>query len=199
MLSGMRHTAVLVLGLVLVVVVSACGDTQPLQDIEATVEPKREATVGTEAQNTEENSEYVDYGAALSPVMSTMEQSLQVVEDTIFGIVTETTRHANGEVSDSHMRVLLADAAVSVTREGVLLEVIVEEIAGISPPSKAERYHELLLEYAGLRKNATKLFGEAYGGNLTVMVELADITVRADSKNKELVEEGLRIGYSQIR
>ena len=143
----MRYKALVAMGFVLLAVVMACGDTQPLQDIEATVEPKPEATVGPEAQNVEKNSEDVDYGTASFPVMSAMETSLQVLEDTLIRIGTETTRYANGEVSDSHMRVQLADAAVIVTGEGVILEAIIEEIARISPPSKAERYHELLLEY----------------------------------------------------
>jgi len=38
----MRHTAVLVLGLVPLAVVMACGDTQPLPDIDATVEARVE-------------------------------------------------------------------------------------------------------------------------------------------------------------
>ncbi len=37
MLTGITHTAVLALGLMLIALVKACGDTQPLPDIAATV------------------------------------------------------------------------------------------------------------------------------------------------------------------
>ena len=58
MLTGIRHTAVLVLGCVLLAVVMACGDTQPpaltieptsTPDIEATVEAKVEERLRIEA------------------------------------------------------------------------------------------------------------------------------------------------------
>ena len=59
MLSGMRHTAVLVLGFVLVALVMACGDPatiptgvsipEPTPDIEATVEAKVEEGLRVEA------------------------------------------------------------------------------------------------------------------------------------------------------
>ena len=40
MRGGMRHKAVLVLGFALLALVVACGDTQPLPDIDATVEAR---------------------------------------------------------------------------------------------------------------------------------------------------------------
>ena len=57
MLSGMRHTAVLVLGCLLLAVVIACGGTpEPAVDVEATVQARlkeeraAEATVEAKAQ-----------------------------------------------------------------------------------------------------------------------------------------------------
>ena len=178
MLTGVRHSGVIPLGLVLfAVVLSACGDPGV-----------REA---------DENSQDVDYGTALSPVVSAMEQSLQIVEDTMTSIATNTTRYVNGEISESHMRLQMADGGVIFTREGMVQEAILEKIAGISPPTRAERYHELMLEYAVLRKDATKLMGEALvNEEKKIMVAATDMQERADLKNKEVVEEGLRLGYS---
>ena len=46
---GMRHTAVLILGFVLAVMVMACGGTQPLPDIEATVQARPNEESAAEA------------------------------------------------------------------------------------------------------------------------------------------------------
>ena len=56
MVTGIRHTAVLVLGCVLLaVMLAACGDSQPLPDIEATVQARlneeRAAEATTEARD----------------------------------------------------------------------------------------------------------------------------------------------------
>ncbi len=75
MFTGMRHTAVLVLGCVLLaVMLAACGGGPSDAEIEA------------------------NYAAALSPVVSEMEQSLQIVQDTLEKLGDEVTRWANDEV-----------------------------------------------------------------------------------------------------
>lgn len=176
MLAVRRHTVVLVLGFVLfAVMLAACGGGPSDAEIEA------------------------NYAAALSPVVSDMEQSLQIVQDNLEKIGDEVTLWANDEVSESHMRVLLADTSVVFIREGVVLETIIQKIGKISPPPKAERYHELLLEYARLRQDGTKLTAEATGKtDLEVWQDAVEIHIRADLKNKEAVEEGVRAGLDKI-
>ena len=69
-----------------------------------------------------------------------------------------------------------------------------KKMATISSPPEAKRYHELLLEYAGLRRDASLAVGRALGNRDTeALTEATELNVRADLKNKEVVSEGLRV------
>jgi len=132
-----------------------------------------------------------DYVEELTPLMSSLEQSLQIVEDALNSNVTEATRLINDEVSEDQARLVLLNSSVVLIREAIVQDKIIAQLIEVSPPHEADRYHELLLEYAGLRRDSARLMGESIINNDSkAMVEAADVTVRADLKNKEVVEEG---------
>ena len=149
------------------------------------------------------------YVEAISPIISSVGQSLGVVEDQLAALTkasldsTYVSANRGGGGPEGLMQVFTDGAAV-LAQEGTTLEGLEGQLAQISPPNDASRYHKELSEYVGMMKEGVREVGQWFERqDVMCCVTMAigsweQQGVKADIKRDEINAEARGLGYPEI-
>jgi hypothetical protein len=146
---------------------------------------------------------------AISPIVSSVGQSLGVVEDQLAALTkasldsTYVSANRGGGGPEGLMQVF-TDGAAALAQQATALEHLEEQIAQISPPKDAGRYHKELSEYVGMMKEGVREVGRWFERqDVMCCVTMAigsweQQAVKADIKRDEINAEARRLGYPEV-
>ena len=148
---------------------------------------------------------------AISPIVSSLGESLEVVEDQVAVIKRaslESTYVGVGGggtgVGPEGLMKVFTDGAAVLAQQGTTLEGLEGQIAQISSPKDARRYHELLAEYIDIKKEGVRELGrqlERQDILCCLTWALGDWEQRTDKAavtKDEIAAEARRLGYPEV-
>ncbi len=154
-----------------------------------------------------ETAEVVDqstYAESISPVISTLVQSLVVVDDQVAAMNAAGSEFSDrGEATEDLIEVYLGGAAV-FAQEATTLAGIEEQLTEMPRPKDATLYAELLLEYVGMKRFEVHNLSFEFARR-DILCCTGAILGRwrgesevADDKRDEINAEALRAGFPEV-
>ena len=144
------------------------------------------------------------YLEAISQVVSSIGPSLDVVEGQLAAMDAASREFDTRAEALEEVRQIFFEGAKVLAQEATTLEALEEEVAQISAPKEARRYHELLSEYVGMKKEGV----QAAEGWFERPDVLCCVTMalgsweqqreKADVPKDEFNAEAQRLGYPEI-